>query len=455
MRMEIWIDHKLVGWLSTDDASRFEFDYSPAWLANPERFALSPKLPLTDVPPASLDQHSAVVRHYFDNLLPEGRALDEAAQSQGVSKANLVALLIALGRESAGALRIAVEGAAPPATSGLREVTHAELSQRIRDRPQTPISVWDGRVRLSIAGYQDKMAVIEQDAAWYLPDGLASSTHILKIDPIGESQVHLTTNEFLAMRLAKAVGIETANVRLVHVPEPVLVVERFDRRRHASQVERVHIIDGCQAMGLPSHFKYERQFGSGKDVAHIRDGASLEKLFGLLNPTLVAKPIVERRKLLRWTLFQLVVGNSDAHAKNVSFFCSHQGLELAPAYDIVAVHALKPNVDREYAMAIGDAFTAEALNADAWNEFSIATQMPLRAIAIELERVSARTREVLPAVLEAAVAEGAHADTAKRVQEAVLEVTGKLQGMAKDLLPGARGAHRRSKKGRQKPTPSA
>lgn len=437
MRLEIWIGDKLIGWLSTDDASRFAFGYSPAWLANLERFALSPKLPLSDVPPASPDEHSAVVRHYFDNLLPEGRALDEAAQAQGVSKGNLVALLIAMGRESAGALRIATEGATPLAANGLREVTHAELSRRIRDRPQTPISVWDGRVRLSIAGYQDKIAVIEQNGAWYLPDGLASSTHILKIDPAGGSEVHLTTNEFVTMRLAKAVGIDTAAVRLVHVPEPVLVVERFDRRRNAGQVERVHVIDGCQALGLPSHFKYERQFGSNKDVAHIRDGASLGKLFGLMNPAIVAKPIVERQRLLRWTLFQLVVTNSDAHAKNLSFFCSHQGIELAPAYDIVAVHALDANVNREHAMAIGDAFTLEALNAEEWGEFSIATGMPLRVVATELERISARTGEVLSAVVEAALAEGANAQAARRVQDVVLEKATTLQRMAKDLRPVA------------------
>ncbi|MEO7741389.1 MAG: HipA domain-containing protein [Usitatibacter sp.] len=442
--MEIWIGDKLIGWLSTDDASRFAFSYSPAWLANLERFALSPKLPLTDMQPASLEEHSAVVRHYFDNLLPEGRALDEAAQAQGVSKANLIALLIAMGRESAGALRICAEGAAPPTVDDLREVTHAELSQRIRDRPQTPISVWDGRVRLSIAGYQDKMAVIEQNGAWYLPDGLASSTHILKLDPVGEPTVHLTTNEFVAMRLAKAVGIDTAAVRLVHVPEPVLVVERFDRRRNAGQVDRVHVIDGCQALGLSSHFKYERQFGSSKDVAHIRDGASLEKLFGLLNPTIVAKPIVERQRLLRWALFQLVVANSDAHAKNLSFFCNHQGIELAPAYDIVAVHALDANVDHEHAMAIGDAFTLEALNAEEWSEFSIATQMPLRVVATELQRTSARTREALPAVVEAALAEGANAEAARRVREVVLEKASTLLRMAKDLLPTARGASGRT-----------
>lgn len=444
MRLETWIGDKLIGWLSTDDASRFAYSYSPAWLANPERFALSPRLPLTDVPPASLDEHSAVVRHYFDNLLPEGRALDEAAQSQGVSKGNLVALLIAMGRESAGALRIAAEGAVPAAANSLREVTHAEFSRRIRDRPHTPISVWDGRVRLSIAGYQDKMAVVEQNGAWYLPDGLASSTHILKIDPAGEPDAHLTTNEFVAMRLAKAVGIATADVRLVHVPEPVLVVERFDRRRDAGQVERLHVIDGCQALGLPSHFKYERQFGSSKDVAHIRGGASLEKLFGLLSPAMVAKPILERQKLLRWTLFQLVVANSDAHAKNLSFFCSHQGLELAPAYDIVAVHALDAKVDLEYAMAIGDAFTLEALNEEEWSEFSIATQVPPRVIATELERISARTREVLPAVVKAALAEGANESAAKRVQDVVLEKAATLQRMAKDLLPRARGARGRT-----------
>jgi serine/threonine-protein kinase HipA len=138
------------------------------------------------------------------------------------------------------------------------------------------------------------------------------------------------------------------------------------------------------------------------------------------------------------------VGNSDAHAKNISFFCSHQGLELTPAYDIVAVHALSAKVDLEYAMAVGDAFTLEALDAEEWNELSIATRIPLRAIAIELEQITERTLEALPAVVEAALAEGANAESAKRVKDVVLERAETLQRMARDLVRATRGARGRT-----------
>ena len=257
LRLEVWLGDLLVGWLAVDIENRFAFSYAQAWLANESRFPLSPHLPLTDAPPASPEQHSAVVRQFFDNLLPEGRALDEAAQAQGVSKSNLVALLIALGRESAGAFRIQIERGSAAGEDAVddgarrrvdanphadvheqdatdddddrrqltRELSFVELSERIRARPYMPFSVWDGRVRLSIAGYQDKLAVAEWKSRWFLPDGSASSTHILKPEQVGRAEMGLTSNEFFCMRLALRAGLAAAPVRLVQVPEPVLVVE--------------------------------------------------------------------------------------------------------------------------------------------------------------------------------------------------------------------------------------
>ena len=145
-----------------------------------------------------------------------------------------------------------------------------------------------------------------------------------------------------------------------------MIIERFDRHREANgRVARVHIIDGCQALGLSASYKYERPFGSARDVAHIRDGASLPRLFNLLRPGQVAAPAVERQKLLRWALFQVLIGNTDAHAKNLSFFSTAGGLSIAPAYDLVNVLALADEgIETSYAMAIGDAFRYEDLNAE-------------------------------------------------------------------------------------------
>jgi serine/threonine-protein kinase HipA len=199
-----------------------------------------------------------------------------------------------------------------------RALAHAELSERIRARPFHPFSVWDGRVRLSIAGYQDKIAVFEKEGLWSLVEGrYLASTHILKPEPVSTQFAGLTGNEFFCMRLAHWAKLRVAEVALVRVPEPVLVVKRFDREHTPERVVRRHIIDGCQALGLSSALKYERPYGDARDVRDLRDGASLPMLFGLLARS--PRPVAERLALLRWTLFQVLIGNTDAHAKNLSF----------------------------------------------------------------------------------------------------------------------------------------
>ncbi|MDD5036368.1 MAG: HipA domain-containing protein, partial [Methylococcaceae bacterium] len=337
MKLEVRANERCIGWLSQDASSDlFALTYSPDWLAREDRFPLSPALPLESIS-SSREQHSATVRQFFQNLLPEGQALDDAAATNKVSKSNIVGLLIALGRETAGALSISL--ARTPAETrtqpSRRLLSPAELSERIRARPEAPFTVWDGKVRLSIAGHQDKIAVLEEGESWFLIDGMGlASTHLLKPEPVRGRLEGMTTNELACMRLAQAVGLPTANVRLERVPETVLLIRRFDRKVEAEGVRRLHCIDGCQALGLGVGMKYERPYGDGRDVQHIREGASLPKLFALLEQT-AASPAAERLALLRWAIFQVLIGNTDAHGKNLSFFLDAGGLRLAPAYDLV------------------------------------------------------------------------------------------------------------------------
>lgn len=403
-----WAGTRHVGTLSYhDDTGLFAFDYAPEWVISPDAFPLSPALPFQSTEVLTPELHSVRVRRFFENLLPEGKALDDAAAAHGVSKANLYALLTVIGRESAGALTLLPAGMQPAEVPELRrEITYDELSERIRDRANRPFNVWDGRVRMSIAGYQDKVASYIDGPHFYLVEGRLASTHILKPEPFNPRLANLVANEHFCLCLAGALGIEAAPVDIVRVPEPVLVVERFDRRRCDDHVERLHVIDACQALNMGVSHKYERNFGSGRDVAQIRDGVSLERLFSLCG--LTVSEAATRLALVRWTLLQFLIGNSDAHGKNVSFFVLPGGLlRLAPTYDLVAVVSTYADVDHELAMAIGDTFDLADIRAYDWADFAQRCGVERRLLVREMRRL---TKDVRKAVPELLAWEGYHTD---------------------------------------------
>ena len=423
--LNVWAGEQLMGQLGHDpQANSFSFNYADVWLQAEGRFPLSPLLPLRRPAGENAEQHSAQVRQFFENLLPEGEALDHAAQVAGTTRSNLVGLLIAIGKETAGALRVtladdntAIEGAA--AIEHLREITPAQLSERIRDRDNIPFSVWDGKVRLSIAGYQDKIAVYEREGRWYLVDGSRlASTEIVKPLPMRKQLANLPAIEHLCMQLARRVGLEAAQTRLVHVPEPVLLVRRFDRVETREGVRRVHLVDGCQALGLAVSMKYERTYGEAAEVAHLRDGASLPRLFALVDQSPL--PALDRLGLLRWAIFQVLIGNTDAHGKNVSFYCDGRGLRLAPAYDLVCMDALDAGFSHSYAMAIGDAFNEDALTPYEWAHFGHLCKLPFRLVAHELDALTGQVSVVMDAFLADMTRHSVPLAVAQRFKELVL-----------------------------------
>jgi len=447
LRLAVFVDTDLAGHLLHDaESNRFAFEYSAQWQAHPRSFAITPRLPLQRNTAQSPEAHSSEVRQFFENLLPEGEALDHAALAHGVSKANLVGLLIGLGRETAGALRIVSEPEAvvpaPPAEA-LRPLLHPELSDRVRRRAEIPFSVWDRKVRLSIAGYQDKIAVYEREGDWFFVEGSRlASTLILKPEPVSPRLAGLTSNEFTCMRLAQRAGLDVAPVRLAHVPEPVLCVARFDRVPLGDPVQRVrrlHVIDGCQALGLSAGMKYERPYGDGRDVRNIRDGASLPRLFALLQHS--PQPVLERRKLLHWVIFQVLVGNTDAHGKNLSFFCGPDGLRVAPAYDLLCMAALPGDrLEDSFAMAVGDAFLPGELTAHEWAWFAQTCALPPKLVAQELQRGCARVVGALAAARDDALAQGAVPEMVHAVVQAIARVCASQSALAALISKAKRGA---------------
>ncbi|MES2534654.1 MAG: HipA domain-containing protein [Pseudomonadota bacterium] len=443
MKLRVWDTGRLIGELEHDgDYNRYSFEYSRHWAeaGNP----LSPKLPLARSEETSAERHSADVRNFFQNLLPEGRALDDAASTHNISKANLAGLLHALGRESTGAFMFTSDTSAPydKPEAPPRALSYDALSKRIQARPHKPFTVWDGRLRLSIAGYQDKLAVLQFDGEWFLPEcAQHSSTHILKPEPVNPLLAGMTTNELMCMLLAESVKLSVAETHLVHVPEPVLVIQRFDRKYVAATntVWRLQCIDGCQALGLPVDFKYEQPYGDGEDVKDIRDGASVKQFFALLNnKELMRATGPAKLAFLRWVIFQVLIGNTDAHAKNLTFFSDSKRLALAPAYDLVSGLALiDADVTDSLAMAVGDNFSPRGIRAYDWalmaHECKIAPKLVVNVLTV----LASQCLKQLPDIRQQVLEQGGDARMVERVSEVVYsQCTAALSGVDEIMAIG-------------------
>lgn len=395
----IWHQSELVATLTHDTMENsWGLVYAPTWKAQPKAFGLSPALSL------DAEKHdSQSIRRFIENLLPEGRALDIAASANGVGRSNIYGLIHELGAETTGAFRFLpehVDGRLEPAHAERRQVSIQELDARIRDRDKEEFVVWDGKVRLSVAGYQDKLLVyvggrIEDGGAMYLPDYPLASTHILKPQPVDARFPHMVVNEHFCMSLAKAMGMPVAEVFLLRTPRPVLAVTRFDRTpiktpAGVPSVARRHVIDLCQAADVPVSYKYERNIGSSGDAAQYRDGTSFPTLFNQLKH--INKKASDKLLMMRWALFQFLIGNCDAHGKNYSFFMDNQGLKSAPWYDLVSV-VQYPAISHELAMAYGDVFDIEEVKGFALADFAVRCNIDRKLMQREAKKMASSARK--------------------------------------------------------------
>lgn len=328
--LNIYINDDLIGTL-IEDNDIWALAYDEKWAHMEGSFDLSPALPRSQL----FHQDGATMRPvqwYFDNLLPEEKLREQIALDASLrDKDDAFALLEYLGVESAGALILLPPGQSPERHAALKPLTYSEISRRISNLPTTTLTK-EAPKRMSLAGAQHKLLVVLKGDDLYEPVGGTPSTHILKPDhPDKQTYPASTYLEWLTMRLAKAARMEVPTVRLLTVPHPVYVIERFDRRfapkELASQsgsepadVERLHIIDACQLLNKSRVYKY-----AGASVQTLREIA-LACSDELALPT----------RLFRWLVFNLLVANDDCHLKNLSFLVSPSRLELSPHYDLLA-----------------------------------------------------------------------------------------------------------------------
>ena len=385
--LDMHLGEQIIGELSFDTATEtFAVSYSTVWQQT--GFPISPMIPLDGT--GSSNQISM----FLVNLLPENKGLDYLIESLGVSRANTFALIRGIGLDTAGAIAFSLKDTALPVTS-FREITDAEVIQRLEDPDVWPMEVWDGKPRLSVAGVQSKLNLFYNGEALGFAEGALSSTHILKF----EKHQHLVINEFLTMRLAKAIAMNVAHVDIHYFGEhKALCVERFDRRyfQGEQKVLRRHIIDSCQTLGFSVNKKYERNLGTGRDVKEIREGVSFARLFALASQC--NNPAAAKQDMLQWTLFNLLSGNADAHGKNYSFFVTPTGLEPTPWYDLVCV-ALYDEFEQELAMAIGDEFDPNKIYAYQLASFIEDIGLPRALLVNNLTQVATKIIQTIDGVI--------------------------------------------------------
>ena len=384
----VMIGNQSVGIIQTDRETAM-LTYDDDWKS--VGFPLSPSLPLDG------SAESGAVFAFVENMLPEGEALEQLVLLSQIPRRDVLRLAMALSvrNDLPGAVRLVDGGSRPSAMKdAFRPITEAEILERLKAPDICPLTVWDGAPRLSVAGVQTKLNVLKIGEDYGLAEGEnLASDRLLKFEK--PSVKHLVLNEYLTMKLAAGLGYSVADVHLLRFGDfRALEVLRFDRKvtkdKGQLRVKRRHVIDGCQALGKTSILKYECPFGRG-----VALGINFEMLFGLCRAA--EDRVGAAVTLLDWRLFNLIVGNTDAHGKNMSFFVRRAGLTPAPWYDLVSV-AMIPGVDHALAMGVDGEYDDEKVHALQLLYEADAIGVPKTWVAQRLAAMLASLEKTLPAV---------------------------------------------------------
>jgi len=401
--LDVWWDRRLVGQLTQDRHGDLGFVYSPDWLQREDAPPLSASLPKRT---ESYTRREC--RPFFGGLLPEEGQRKAAAQALGVSSGNDFALLDKLGGDVAGALQLLPPGEPPqdPHSAQPKLLDEADLIRVLDSLPIRPLLAGEEGLRLSLAGSQSKVPVVLVEGEVALPSPRQPTTHILK--PAIVRFPGTTENEAFVMRLAAATGLDAAWVepRVVR-DRTFLLVARYDRSTDSEgHVRRIHQEDFCQALGINPERKYA---GEG--------GPSFKDCFALLRRVSL-RPAVEVLKLLDAVIFNLIVGNADAHGKNFSILYEEGRPRLAPLYDLLATVAY-PELSPRLAMKIGRRSTLAEMDARGWEAFAKDTVLGLSLVRRRVAEISVAVKDQTEGVAVRLIQSGLDGQVLSRIAEMV------------------------------------
>lgn len=348
----VYLNARLVGRLRRLASGAIDFQYDESWLGWEHALPISISLPLRE------DRYTGdPVIAVFDNLLPDNepirRKVAERVKADGY---DAYSLLAEVGRDCVGALQFLHEGQDPGPAGAVdgRALSDDDIARKIRDLAKAPLGVdEDEEFRISIAGAQEKTALLYWKRKWHLPHGTTATTHIMKPQmgelPNGIDMRQSVENEYLCLKLTAALGLPTAKAEIADFGDQrVLVVERFDRRwRDDKRLLRLPQEDCCQALSVPPTLKYDSDGGPGMtDILDLLKGSD--------------DPDADQRMFLKAQIVFWLLGVTDGHAKNFSIFLKPGArFSMTPIYDVMSsqpaldTHQIRKN-QYKLALAVGD-----------------------------------------------------------------------------------------------------
>lgn len=333
---------------------------------------------------------------FFDGLLPEGLVRERLATRFRLSPTDVFALLREFGRDCAGALSVVPEGTDLTASSasGVEWLDEEALAERVANLTNRPLADEPAAgIRISLAGAQNKMAVVVSGTRIGLPRERTPSTHILKPSSTERRSARderlkypsLVANEGFCTVLAAQTGLSAVRLSVRPIDDqPALLIERYDRLRANEHVERIHQEDFCQALGVPTARKYEADGGPG-----------LREYLVLIRRTSV-DVLSDQVELLDRVAFNYVVGNEDAHAKNFSLLHAAGGTRLAPAYDLLSTF-IYPDLKKAMAVKVNNMEDSRALKPIHWKKAFTQWELSERVYSARFAALAGRVEAAIPA----------------------------------------------------------
>lgn len=330
--LDVFQNGRLVGQLKRETSGAIEFKYATDWLNWEHTFPVSLSLPLRE------DRYIGdPVIAVFDNLLPDNSQIrGRLAERTRASGTDVFSLLTAIGRDCVGALQFLPDGMDPGPVGEIRGrvASEAEIAHILINLEGAPLGVdGDDEFRISLAGAQEKTALLYFDDIWQVPRGSTATTHILKpqIGQRGNKDLSQSVeNEYLCMTFTSELGLPTAEISIEDFEnQRALVVSRFDRKwTRDGRLLRVPQEDCCQALSFPHTLKYQRD--GGPDILSI-----LEFLKASDDPQ------YDQKQFLKTQIVFWLLGATDGHAKNFSVFLyPGGGFQLTPLYDVMSTQPL-------------------------------------------------------------------------------------------------------------------
>ncbi len=403
----VFRDQDQVGHVMLDDNRRWLFVYNPQWVIRPDAFQISMQLPLQD---AVFGPDHA--KPFFANLLPEGAVRNLITKKLQVSEGNDFELLKRLGGECAGALSLYPTPQSAQGNGDYRAISFDEFDQLLDNVSQRPLLLVDKNARLSLAGAQEKVPVYIKETDLFFPENGAASTHILK--PAMQHFEGSVQNEAFCMGLARGLGLLVPDneIRSGNQGRSAFLIKRYDRQMNRDgSVTRLHQEDFCQALGMMPDQKYQNEGGPAfLDCFKIIDHYATQ-------------PALDKKRLIEWAVFNFLIGNCDAHAKNISLLISANAIQLAPFYDLMST-VVYEGLSEKMAMKIGGYYERDVIVARHWVKFADDIGVKPTIVLQTLKEFSKKLSELAQREGEEIIAQHGGAKTISQIIS-IIETTAK------------------------------